>query len=425
MARGRMIDVSFWRSENVAALPPTGRLLLAGMITYADDQGRGKAHPALLRSLVFPFDDVALDDIRSWLELLHVNSTVTLYDVEGKSYYQLINWWEYQSLDYAAPSEHPAPCGWKDRIRKTVTKGFIGTYNWTLTSGEPVADTLDANGKPLQWQRQQGNQVNANGGSNGDRSGQQHNGQTPGQSGNGSPAQSGAQSPDDSPDGSPVQSPESSGESSPEPSGDRQYMYLTYESNYQLPTTVIPISADAEAGEPGEPAKDQVPKPDKQPKPSRPKKSKPENMTGDQAGETGQTWQDNQDARAPDAGKLTDQQVWFEQVCAVVGADYKTITKEMAGQIAQTIGKLRQAGYTLDELGRFMPDVWFKDWRWVKHQQTPTLTDLRNNIGRLRSQPSVAILAAQAQAAGANLTNTRQWDSRLTGLAVNDKEVTF
>jgi len=145
----RMIDSGMWSNENFAALPAMARLLQIGMINHADDQGRIKANPLYLAKEIFPYDRVTPANITKWLEQIASNGTIILYALEGKQYAQLSKWWEYQSLQYAAPSEYPAPPLWKDRIRRTATKGMIATYNWTLTNGVTVEDTCDERGKLL------------------------------------------------------------------------------------------------------------------------------------------------------------------------------------------------------------------------------------------------------------------------------------
>lgn len=145
----RMLDSSMWSNENFAALPAMARLLQIGMINHADDQGRIKANPLYLAKEIFPYDRVTPANVTKWLEQIADNGTVILYKAEGKQYAQLTKWWEYQSLQYAAPSEYPSPPNWKDRIRRTATKMVIVTYNWTLTNGVTVEDTCDERGKLL------------------------------------------------------------------------------------------------------------------------------------------------------------------------------------------------------------------------------------------------------------------------------------
>lgn len=145
----RMLDAGLWANEKFAELPAMARLLQIGLINLADDQGRMKAHPSYLRSQLFPYDDVSLSDMSDWLELIMANGTIVIYEVAGKEYLQLVNWWEYQSLQYASPSEHPRPHGWQDRIRYNAKGNVILTCNWVTPKGETPADTCDQDGNPL------------------------------------------------------------------------------------------------------------------------------------------------------------------------------------------------------------------------------------------------------------------------------------
>jgi DnaD/phage-associated family protein len=149
MAR-RMLDSGMWSNENFAVLSAMARLLLIGVITLADDQGRCKANPAYLRSQIFPYEDISTDDINRWLGRMADNDTIVLYDSAGKAYLQLVNWWNYQPLDWAHPSEYPAPDGWKDRLRFNAKGNICLTYNWRTKSGTCPVDNCDSHGVPTQ-----------------------------------------------------------------------------------------------------------------------------------------------------------------------------------------------------------------------------------------------------------------------------------
>lgn len=155
MARGRIVDTRIWSNENFAALPCWAQLLQIGIVTNADDQGRMKANPAYLRSVVFPYGEMSLKDIAEWLDAIEANDTITRYEVDGKEYLQLLKWWEYQSLSFAMPSDCPAPDGWQDRIRYTIKGPRIVTYNWTAANGELIPDTCDEGGNPYPAQARQ------------------------------------------------------------------------------------------------------------------------------------------------------------------------------------------------------------------------------------------------------------------------------
>lgn len=80
----------------------------------------------------------------------------------------------------------------------------------------------------------------------------------------------------------------------------------------------------------------------------------------------------------------------FGAICKAIGWDHRTLTTNDRGQVAQTCGILAKADYTAEDIDRFMVEVWFHDWRWMKKQDRPTLNQLRQEIGKLRaSSPEI------------------------------------
>lgn len=79
---------------------------------------------------------------------------------------------------------------------------------------------------------------------------------------------------------------------------------------------------------------------------------------------------------------VTTHQEYFGAVCIIVGMDYKLLTKEQTGQVAQVVGKLQKAGYTIDDLRAFYR-MWRDDWR-AQNGQRPTLKQLLAEIGKLK-----------------------------------------
>lgn len=142
MPSRRMIDPAFWQSETVASLNIEQRYLFIGLFSNADDQGRTRGHPALIRNIIFPYDEVALEQVERDLKALEAIGTIILYQIDGKTYIQVANWWKYQHPQWAYPSEFPGPKGWNDRLRYRAG-GDVLTRNW---KGE--LDTLDSGDNP-------------------------------------------------------------------------------------------------------------------------------------------------------------------------------------------------------------------------------------------------------------------------------------
>ena len=141
MTKRRMIHDCLWKSEGLAELTIRQRLLWVGLITTSDDQGRGKAHPHLIRSMIFPFDTISPTEIQDDLQAIADEEMIIVYTAKKKAYYQIVNWWEYQQPQWAYPSEYPAPDGWTDRLRYRKD-GHVLTENWKPDEGKKQTEPL-------------------------------------------------------------------------------------------------------------------------------------------------------------------------------------------------------------------------------------------------------------------------------------------
>ena len=105
----RIIKESAFSSERIAALSDFEFRLWVGLITQADDLGRGDARGAILKGRVFPLRERVLTrDIDRALYALAQLGCITLYEVDGKSYYQFPNWAEHQRVRNVR-ARFPAP----------------------------------------------------------------------------------------------------------------------------------------------------------------------------------------------------------------------------------------------------------------------------------------------------------------------------
>jgi len=143
-----MIHDKIWSSRNNLQLTLRQRLLFIGLFTCADDQGRVDGHPGLIRSEIFKFDEFTTEEIAADLDAIEATSAIIKYSQDGMENIQLTAWWDHQKLQWAQPSDFPAPDGWQDRIRYQH-KGEILTYNWSSPAGDESEDTCDATGQPL------------------------------------------------------------------------------------------------------------------------------------------------------------------------------------------------------------------------------------------------------------------------------------
>jgi hypothetical protein len=144
----RYIDPNLRQSESVSELTFRQRDLWTRLILSVDDQGRCQANPALIRSMVWPLEDIAIKDVKADLNTLAEKKFILLYEVDGKKYLQIINWREYQSQsEWLGASEYPAPEGWEDRYRyHGKGNAIIKSDNWTtFQQGSKLPSPLPSN----------------------------------------------------------------------------------------------------------------------------------------------------------------------------------------------------------------------------------------------------------------------------------------
>lgn len=105
----RIIKESTFGSEKIAELSDFEFRLWVGLITQADDAGRGDARPAIIKGRVFPLRDrVTVKDIDTALHGLAAKGCVSLYTVGGKPYFWFPTWAAHQRVRECKP-KYPGP----------------------------------------------------------------------------------------------------------------------------------------------------------------------------------------------------------------------------------------------------------------------------------------------------------------------------
>lgn len=109
MARKRMIDPSIWINEDFGTLTNLAKLVFIGLFSIADDEGRGKASPAYIKAVLFPYnDDLRVADIEKALSEISSKMSVIFYSCDENKYYTLTSWNKWQKIDKPSESSIPA-----------------------------------------------------------------------------------------------------------------------------------------------------------------------------------------------------------------------------------------------------------------------------------------------------------------------------
>ena len=110
MARIRTLKPELWLSPQVMNLSHPARLLFIGLITQADDDGRGIADARRLKAAIFPGDDVTVAQVTDWLAEVETQELARVYD--GGSHhgrlFDLPSWGEHQKVDHPRGSRYPS-----------------------------------------------------------------------------------------------------------------------------------------------------------------------------------------------------------------------------------------------------------------------------------------------------------------------------
>ena len=109
MARIRTIKPAAFSSESLAAVSVHARWTFAGLWTYVDDAGRGRANPKLIKAHVWPLDeDVTVSDVEKLLAELEREGMIRRYTVGGQWLLAVVNW-QHQRINRPTESIFPAP----------------------------------------------------------------------------------------------------------------------------------------------------------------------------------------------------------------------------------------------------------------------------------------------------------------------------
>jgi len=108
MARIRSVKPEMFTSATVAALSVPVRWTFVGLLTYADDQGRGRDEARLVKAAVWPMDDdMPWQQVAAHLDELERAGLICRYEAEGKRLLHVSGWPEHQAISHPAKPKLP------------------------------------------------------------------------------------------------------------------------------------------------------------------------------------------------------------------------------------------------------------------------------------------------------------------------------
>lgn len=123
MSRIRTIKPEFWKDETIGSLSLEARLVFIGCWNLADDEGLLKLSPHYIRSEIFAYDDITLDQVKKILGELTERSLIFPYqDRKSQSYGWIVNFRKHQRIDKPQGPKNPVPCLQNPEVKKAYAE---------------------------------------------------------------------------------------------------------------------------------------------------------------------------------------------------------------------------------------------------------------------------------------------------------------
>jgi hypothetical protein len=131
MARARVVRPDFWGDEKIAMVSRDARLTFVGLWTVSDDYGVAKGSPKWLKSQIFPYDNITIDEFTAWLnELEELKPPVIIrFEYHGEIYYFIPKFLKHQKIDHPSKTRNPEPPA---EIIETLAKHSRGLAKHSL-----------------------------------------------------------------------------------------------------------------------------------------------------------------------------------------------------------------------------------------------------------------------------------------------------
>mgnify|MGYP006921293390 CR=1 FL=1 len=138
MPRIRTFKPEFFTSYSVGQLSRDARLLLFGLISQADDEGRFRATPRLLAGAIFPYDADAIRVVKRCLPEIAKQGIAQLWSTRDGEFGVLTSFPRHQRIDHPSKSKLPNPP--KETETERISREASENVPRTLTEGSGIKD---------------------------------------------------------------------------------------------------------------------------------------------------------------------------------------------------------------------------------------------------------------------------------------------
>lgn len=99
MARNRMIKPKFWDDAKIGRISRDARLVYIGMWNFCDDLGVIRANSVWMKSKIFPFDQMQIQQFEKICQEILKNGFISLFSYKGEGFYYLPKFSLHQTIN--------------------------------------------------------------------------------------------------------------------------------------------------------------------------------------------------------------------------------------------------------------------------------------------------------------------------------------
>ena len=128
MARQRMIKPKFWEDTKIGKLTWGARLLYIGLWNFSDDLGVVIGNPIWLKTRIFPYDQIQVQQFEKMLSELTINGFICQFSYMDEDFIYLPNFVRHQTINRPNLEDANIPKAVLDRLKPTFTEQSLNNH---------------------------------------------------------------------------------------------------------------------------------------------------------------------------------------------------------------------------------------------------------------------------------------------------------
>lgn len=138
MARIRTIKPKFWDDSKIGKLTRDARLLYIGLWTFSDDIGVVIGDAIWLKSKIFPYDQIQIQQFEKWITELVTNGFICLLSYKGERFIYLPNFTRHQVINRPNIDDLNIPKELVDNNKDKFTESSLNHHGEIIELSLPI-----------------------------------------------------------------------------------------------------------------------------------------------------------------------------------------------------------------------------------------------------------------------------------------------